>query len=196
MSPAEPVIFSRLRDDNVCVFALGGHRLRLRDRPTSAWLSALGNQALHEIMPGMLKPRDMRWYVSQLADSYTAFDVADSHKVTHAVVQAVCGIPWWAAVRLANALGRSWFLADPSALLRGVNLLDLPIRRTLACTYVFAAESCKDDKERAALDIDLFRPPEGFEDKVSAVQQAASFAAFRTASAMFRPPGVRAGTPG
>lgn len=195
-NPAEPVIFERLAEDNSCRIGLGGRRITLRHKPTRLWLAALADQKLHLIMPGMLRERDMRWYMSLLADPREGFDLPDSHRITHAVVREVTGLPWWAAVRLANAVGRSWFLADPAALLRGVDLLALPIRRVLSVVYVFAAESCEKDHDRAVLDADLFRPPEGVEPAWSAVQQAASFAAFRQANAMFARPGVPAGTPG
>lgn len=184
-NPAEPVAFSRLRDSNSCTVALGGKKLRLRERPTVEWLSALADQDLHLIMPSMLRNRDLHWYMSQLADPRCAFDLSDSHKVTHAVIGEVCKVPWWAAVRLANALGRSWFLADPAALLRSVDLLQVPVWRALSVVYFFAAESCKDEKDRAVLDADLFRPPDGYAPVFSAQQQAASFAAFRQANAAF-----------
>lgn len=193
-SPVEPVLFARLRGDNACTVALGGRRLRLGHRPTVRWLDALADQRLHAIMPGMLGDGDLGWYMQQLTDPRTSFDLKDSHKITHAVIRETTGLPWWTAVRLANALGRSWFLADAQALLRGVNLLRVPIRRALAVVYLFAAEGCQNERDRAVLDNDLFRPPEGYEPAWTAVQQAASFAAFRSASAASRP--ARTGTPG
>lgn len=196
VNPADPVIFQRLTGDNSCVVGLGGEKLKLKHRPTSQWLAALADQKLNEIMPGMLRDPDVRWYMSQLADPRIGFDLKDSERVTHAVIREVTGVPWWAAVRLANSLGRSWFLADPAALMRGVDLLTLPVRRTLSIVYVFATETCENDRDRAVLDADLFRPPDGYEPAWSAVAQAASFAAFRSANAVFARPGVPHGTPG
>lgn len=185
VNPAEPVLFDRLHDDdNACTVSLAGQRLRLRHRPTRLWLAALADQKLHEIMPGMLRERDLRTYMMSLADPRTGFDLKDSHKITHAVVREVTGVPWWTAVRLANALGRSWFLADGSALLRGVNLLALPIRRTLSITYVLASETCENERDRIVLDNDLFRAPEGYDVPWTAEQQSSSFAAFRMAAAL------------
>lgn len=184
VNPADPVLFDRLRDDNACTVALAGQRLRLKHCPTKQWLAALADQKLHMIMPGMLRDRDVRWYMSLLADPRTGFDLKDSHRVTHAVVREVTGVPWWTAVRLANALGRSWFLADASALLRGVNLLALPIRRVMSIVYLFAAETCENERDRIMLDNDLFRAPDGYETAWSPEQQATSFAAFRMAAAL------------
>lgn len=195
VNPAEPVVFSRLADDNSCRLAVGGREITLRHRPTKEWLDALAEQELHRIMPGMLRERDVRWWIGQLADPRVRFDVSDSHKIAHAVVREVTGLPWWAAARLANAAGRSWFLADPTALLRGVNLLQVSIRRALSVIYVFAAEGCEKDRDRAVLDADLFRPPEGTQNPWTAVQQAASFAAFRQATGMLQRPGAPTATP-
>lgn len=184
VNPAEPVLFDRLRDDNACTVSLAGQRLRLKHRPTVQWLSALADQQLHVIMPGMLRTRDVRWYMTLLADPRTGFDLKDSRRITDAVIREVTGLPWWTAARLANALGRSWFLADASALLRGVNLLALPIRRTLSIVYVFASETCENERDRIMLDNDLFRAPDGYETAWSPEQQATSFAAFRMAAAL------------
>src|SRR4029079_2646165 len=194
---AEPVVFARLADDNSCRIALGGRAITLRHRPTVQWLDALADQELHRIMPGMLRERDVRWYMGQLADPRVRCDVRDSHRIARAVVREVTGLPWWAAVKLANALGPSWFLADPTALLPAVDMLSLSVRRAVSVIYVLAAEGCEKDRDRAALDADLFRPPEGTEDPWTAVQQAASFAAFRQANAAFaRPrPGVSGAPP-
>lgn len=193
-NPADPVLFARLREDNACTVALAGRRLTLHHRPTVRWLGALADQQLHTIMPGMLSTQDMHWYMHLLTDPRSRFDLQDSRKITHAVVREVTGLPWWAAVRLANALGRSWFLADSLALVKGVNLLAVPIRRALSVAYLFAAETCENERDRAVLDADLFRAPEGYEPAWTAVQQAASFAAFRAATAPHRP--GRTGTPG
>lgn len=194
LNPAEPVVFQRLTNDNSCRLGLGGRKITLRHRPTVDWLAALADQKLHTIMPGMLRDKDVRWYMSLLADPTCAFDLRDSHAITHAVIREVTGVPWWTAVRLANAAGRSWFLADPATLMRGVDMLALPIRRTLSVVYVLAVETCENDRERAVLDADLFRPPEGTEPAWTAVQQAASFAAFRQANAMFARPSPAVGS--
>lgn len=195
VNPAEPVIFARLAPDNSCTFALDGHRIRLRHRPTVQWLAALADQDLHDIMPGMLREKDLRWYMGMLADPRCSFDLKDSHRIRDAIIREITGIPWWAAVRLANALGRSWFLAEGAALLRNVNLLDLPVRSLMSVVYAFAAETCENERDRAVLDADLFRPPDGYEPAWTAVQQAASFAAFRSANSFARPVLPR-GTPG
>lgn len=191
-NPADPVLFARLREDNACTVALDGRRLTLRHQPTVRWLDALADQRLQAIMPGMLDEDDLHFYVARLTDPRCRFDLKDSRRITDTVIREVTGLDWWAAVRLANALGRSWFLADGAALMRGVNLLAVPVRRTLEVTYAFAAETCNNERDRAILDADLFRPPEGYEPVWNAVAQAASFAAFRSATGRV----TRSGTPG
>lgn len=184
--PTEPVSFKRLRNDNSCVFALDGRIIELPHRETLQWLAALADEELGRIVPAMLKKRDLTWVFTQLADSRSPFDMPLLRHIARTVVREVTGLPWWAAVRLANAAGRSWFLADATVLMRGPDLLEMPIRRSLSIVYLIAAEGCENDRDRAILDNDIFRAPEGEDNSWSAQQQATSMAAFRAMRSQFR----------
>lgn len=183
--PTDPVVFARLRNDNGCALAVDGRVLRVRNRPTVEWLDALSTQKLHKIVPGMLKNRDAQWLTGLLADPDNTLDTGDLRKMYEAVVLHVTGMPWWAAVRLANSTAIMWTLIDSVALTKNVDLLSIPIRRALAVVYTLALESCKEDKDRAILDNDIFRAPEGVAPSWSPEQQAASFAAFRAVNAQY-----------
>lgn len=186
-SPAEPVSFKRLRRDNSCTFAFDGEIIELPHRDTIDWLAALADEELGLIVPGMLRVADQQWMMSTLADYRNTFDVPQLRRIANSVVREVTGVPWWAATRLANSAGRSWFQLDPSALLRGTDLTLLPVRRCLAAIYFIAAEGCENDRDRAVLDADLFRAPPGSEEPAwSAEQQATSMAAFRAMRSQFR----------
>lgn len=184
-NPGDPIVFGRLRDDNTCTIALGDQVLRLKEHPTRQWLDALAEQRLSDIMPGMLRRRDQRWFYRQLISHDTSMDVADTRRIAEEVIRHVTGIPWWAAVRLAHSAASSWFRLDAIVLIRGVDLLAVSIRRTLSAIYALAAEGCQEEKDRAMLDNDIFRPPEGVEVAWTPEQQATSFAAFRAANAQF-----------
>jgi hypothetical protein len=185
-SPADPVIFKRLTRDNTCLFAVAGEIIRLPHRDTIDWFAALADEELGRIIPGMLRRRDRQWLMTELANPRSTFDMPQLRRVAHNIVREVTGIPWWAAARLANAAGRAWFQLDPSAYLRGGDLTSVPIRRALSIVYFIAAEGCENDRDRAILDSDLFRAPEGENPGWSAEQQATSMAAFRAMRAQFR----------
>lgn len=182
-NPAEPARFARLTSDNSCRFALGGRVIDVPHRPTVKWLAALSEQQLYLIVPGMLREDDARFVHQVLADPDCAFDVAQSRRIYEAVVNDVCGVPWWVAVKLASAAAHNWFILDPVSLSKGIDLLTLPIRRTLSVVYLLAIDSCKDEDERIIFENDMFRPPEGHQPAWTPVQQASSFAAFRAMNA-------------
>lgn len=191
-NPAEPARFARFTGDNSCRFALGGRVIDVPHRPTVKWLAALSEQQLHLIVPGMLRDGDARFYHLALADPDLAFDIAQSRRVYEAVINDVCGVPWWVAVKLASAAAHNWFIADPVALGRGVDMLTMPIRRTVSFIYLLALEGLKDEEERIMFENDVFRPPEGHQPAWTPVQQASSFAAFRAMNAAVQ---VAAGAP-
>lgn len=179
--PVGPVAFHRLRPDNSCHLIIGDRTVLIPHHPTHEWLAYLGDQALHRIFPGMTTPADEHWLHEQLIDPDTAFDVPDVRLITRAVIGEVTGLPWYVAVRLANLAGAAWILVDPMSLLRGTDLLALPVRRALSVVYLIQREGAKDDAERATTDRELWAIPDGEQPSWTPEQQASSFAAFRAA---------------
>lgn len=178
----EPINFDHLRADNTTTLTLGSRVLRLPHHHTQTWLAALTGGQLHRIIPGMLDLEDQTWYLRQLADPCTGFDIDNHRRLCWAVIGHVTGYPWWTAIRLAHGAANSWHIAEPLALTKGVDLLTLPIRRTLSVIYLLAVQSCTKDEDRLMLDNDLYRPPDGVAGLTwTPQQQAASFSAFRAA---------------
>lgn len=181
--PADPANFHRMPHGNTTTIAVGTRLIHIPHHPTVTWLGHLADQALHHIFPGMLNPHDQHWIFQLLADPATTFDVPDVHRIARNITADITALPWYVSARLANSAGRYWLLADGAALLRGVDLLAYPIRRTLAVIYGMNREGCKDDDERAMFDRELWATPEGEKPQWTPTQQASSFAAFRAMQA-------------
>lgn len=181
LPPVPPAAFHRIRPDNACHLIVGSRVLTVAHHPTKTWLAYLGDQALHRIFPGLLRRQDQAWIHEKLADRTSRFDIPHVRDMSRDVITAVTGLPWYTAVRLANVAGTAWFIADPTALLRGVDLLALPVRRTLSVVYALQREGAKDDADRAAIDRDLWALPDGERPAWTPEQQQSSFAAFRAA---------------
>lgn len=141
----------RLRDYEV---DLSGRTYLVAARPAADWIDAVVTGRWSDIVPGWLTTDD------DLVDDLDAgrLTLDDCEAVARELCAAVCGVPWWSAVRLIAATGYPDVLGELT--LSGVDFTTAPIGVVVAATHrVFTRNM--DKAARAKFDAELSRLPAG-----------------------------------
>ncbi|MFJ8934023.1 hypothetical protein ACIRLA_46410 [Streptomyces sp. NPDC102364] len=96
----------------------------------------------------------------RIGDALDAFDLDDAARIAIALTETVTGMSWPRAVRLAATVGANWpaFEAWAATHAAGLDLLNVPPRRTLAAAYAMLLAQCEKEAEAEAMNRRLDDP--------------------------------------
>lgn len=126
---------------------IDGRSMLLRPGDTATLLRALSGRNWMAFVPGLLRPRDMRWLSERLDDPEDPLDLLELSAAAQWCAAHVCQLPWWSAVRLAATARVSWGWLYGSAVVGGCDLLSLEIDQALAVVWAFLRERRENTKE-------------------------------------------------
>lgn len=132
---------------------LAGQSFRIGARPARAWLLLIAEENWLAIVPAMIDGDE----ILDLID-VGRLDRAELVAAARDAVEAVSGMRWWSACRLAKALVGGIELVG-AMVLAGVDPDRISIGGYLAAAYRILIEH-RDDKQRSALDAELMAAPQ------------------------------------
>lgn len=144
-------------------FVIDDRAYLLPELPTRRILTAIAAESpacWWNLVPAALDQDDAGRLLARLLDPRDAFDIEHLEQAAESVLGAVCGMPLYAAARLAaDALG-NWLLFDGHCTTHGFAPLREPISRTLAAVYAWRRGLCTKEQELAQLDAEIWAVPE------------------------------------
>jgi hypothetical protein len=157
---------------------LGGQTFRITARPTYRWILKIIDEDWLAIVPGMVGGEE-------IVDLIRVGNVGSPQLVESArdAVSVVCGMPWWAACRLAKAAASNIEIVGAMTL-AGVDPEQVSIGAYLAAVYRLLVEQ-RDDKQRSAFDRELMAVPQGVQTAVDKYDPQAAGAQFERFAARY-----------
>lgn len=160
---------------------IAGRPFLIPAQPAGPWLLAI-REGYRAIVPGMVAGLDADDLLDLMVDGRVR--QADLHAAARDAIAEMSGTKWWTAARLTSWLLGNWTTLGGSLLSRGVDPAAAPLGAVLAVTYRLVLETCKNEQERARIDMELDLSPSGVsvEEMYDEQQATASFLALAAAN--------------
>lgn len=191
---------------NTAAFTVGGARHQVGPAPTPALLDLLAGIDVTGVVPGLCTPASAAQLIDALHQRGSGITTRLLARIGCEVIGALSGCPWWSACILATTLKENWWTLDAAVRLEsGIDLLALPLPRTLATVYHLGVRGLGDGA-RQDVQAQIWERPvwaDSFDNATAPTaataparkrrwtpqQQAASFAAFAAMGAAYNAAG-------